>query len=395
MFTGYWPFDLVMCDFWQVLDVMMCTSSIMHMTTISLDRYIAIRNPLKIRNKSRTIVGIKILAVWLISLAIASPIILLSVLNPENVLWNATCAIFNGHFLIYGSLAAFFIPLSIMFIAYSLTIHILNKQAKLCDKRSKAGGQAIMRRSTSKRRKKLNTSDSDERRPLTEMQNSNGLNLARKLRTKIDRSQAHPSEKEPLHKDKGAETDTDVCASPLIERLRKTEPCADGSPSGSKRANPRLQALVKKHSAAIKAASILMQYRSESIIKKEMNTVKTEQKAVKVLGTMFATFVLCWTPFFSLNFAMGVCETCNIDVSLFKVFLWLGYVSSTLNPIIYTIFNKNFKRTFIRTLKCKVFPKRTLHKSVTFTTSNGNTIRVKYDNTTQATCTSPQNESML
>ena len=59
-FLGYWPFGLIVCDIWQVSDVMMCTSSIMHMCSISLDRYIAIRRPLLVRNKSRTVVGIKI-----------------------------------------------------------------------------------------------------------------------------------------------------------------------------------------------------------------------------------------------------------------------------------------------------------------------------------------------
>ena len=59
-FLGYWPFGLIVCDIWQVCDVMMCTSSIMHMCSISLDRYIVIRRPLLVRNKSRTVVGIKI-----------------------------------------------------------------------------------------------------------------------------------------------------------------------------------------------------------------------------------------------------------------------------------------------------------------------------------------------
>jgi len=43
--SGYWPFGLAMCDLWQLSDVVMCTSSIMHMCSISLDRYTAIRDP--------------------------------------------------------------------------------------------------------------------------------------------------------------------------------------------------------------------------------------------------------------------------------------------------------------------------------------------------------------
>ena len=67
--------------------------------------------------------------VWLISLAIASPIILLSILDPQNVMNDdQQCGIFNNYFLVYGSLAAFFIPLVIMLLAYALTIRLLSLQ---------------------------------------------------------------------------------------------------------------------------------------------------------------------------------------------------------------------------------------------------------------------------
>lgn len=120
----------------------------------------------------------------------------------------------------------------------------------------------------------------------------------------------------------------------------------------------KLQSLLKKHSAAIKVAGLLIQKRDENQQKKEqLNTVKTEKKAVIVLGTMFGIFFICWAPFFSLNFALGVCPSCKVDASLFKVFLWLGYVSSTLNPLIYTIFNKTFKTTFWEIITCRIYSK--------------------------------------
>lgn len=48
-----------------------------------------------------------------------------------------------------------------------------------------------------------------------------------------------------------------------------------------------------------------------------------------------------------------LCSTCYFSPSLFTVFVWLGYVSSTLNPIIYTVFNKVFKQTFFKLLCCR------------------------------------------
>jgi len=43
----------------------------------------------------------------------------------------------------------------------------------------------------------------------------------------------------------------------------------------------------------------------------------------------------------------------QLTLSTLQVFLWLGYLSSTLNPIVYTVFNREFKRTFVRLLRCR------------------------------------------
>lgn len=317
--------------------------------------------------------------VWFVSLMIASPIILLSVLDPLNVLSNYNCAIFNQYFLIYGSLAAYFVPLFIMLIAYSLTIHLLNEQSKLCSSNAKAG-VPMMRRSVRKRGHRITRSN-------PEMPAANGLNLARKLQTHIDRTRAHPSEREPLADDKDIESER---ASPVASKWRNVAASQNGNQNGNEEVvedkQLKLQSLVKKHHAAIKVAGLLIQKRQENIQKKEqLSTVKTERKAVKVLGTMFGIFVVCWAPFFSLNFAIGVCPSCKIDTWLFKVFLWLGYVSSTINPIIYTIFNRTFKQTFIAILTCKIFKEQQIQKSLTFTTTNGASIKVKYDSASQPT----------
>lgn len=83
------------------------------------------------------------------------------------------------------------------------------------------------------------------------------------------------------------------------------------------------------------------------------NAVATEQKASKVLGLVFFTFVLCWAPFFILNIFFAACPHCSVPAHVVDTCLWLGYVSSTINPVIYTVFNRTFRAAFIRLLKCK------------------------------------------
>lgn len=68
-FADYgWPLPSDLCPIWIYLDVLFSTASIMHLCAISLDRYIAIRNPIHhSRFNSHTKARIKIMAVWTIS----------------------------------------------------------------------------------------------------------------------------------------------------------------------------------------------------------------------------------------------------------------------------------------------------------------------------------------
>lgn len=83
--------------------------------------------------------------------------------------------------------------------------------------------------------------------------------------------------------------------------------------------------------------------------------IRLEQKATKVLGVVFFTFVFLWAPFFVLNLLPTVCPDCesNISHGVFDFVTWLGYASSMVNPIFYTIFNKVFRQAFKKVLLCQ------------------------------------------
>ncbi|EGI66126.1 5-hydroxytryptamine receptor 2B [Acromyrmex echinatior] len=83
--------------------------------------------------------------------------------------------------------------------------------------------------------------------------------------------------------------------------------------------------------------------------------IRLEQKATKVLGVVFFTFVILWAPFFVLNLVPAICPDCErrIDRKIFDLVTWLGYASSMVNPIFYTIFNKVFRQAFKKVLLCR------------------------------------------
>jgi len=74
-----------------------------------------------------------------------------------------------------------------------------------------------------------------------------------------------------------------------------------------------------------------------------------ERKAARQLGVIMAAFIVCWLPYFIVFMVVAGCDDC-VDATLFKVTLWLGYVNSTLNPVLYPLCNANFRRAFAKML---------------------------------------------
>lgn len=77
-FVGHFPLQSEHCLAWICLDVLFCTASIMHLCTISIDRYLSLRYPMRFgRNKTRKRVTVKIIFVWLLSIAMSLPLSLM------------------------------------------------------------------------------------------------------------------------------------------------------------------------------------------------------------------------------------------------------------------------------------------------------------------------------
>lgn len=82
------------------------------------------------------------------------------------------------------------------------------------------------------------------------------------------------------------------------------------------------------------------------------------RRAVQVLGILFAVFVICYLPFFAVYVIKGTCIQCQSYISphLLIALEWLAYSGSMLNPIIYHIFNPDFRRAFQNLLSCSSCP---------------------------------------
>ncbi|GAB0198726.1 5-hydroxytryptamine receptor 6 [Grus americana] len=82
-------------------------------------------------------------------------------------------------------------------------------------------------------------------------------------------------------------------------------------------------------------------------------TNKHSKKALKAsltLGILLGMFFVAWLPFFVTNVMQAVCSC--VPAGFFDVLTWLGYCNSTMNPIIYPLFMRDFKRAMGKYLPC-------------------------------------------
>ncbi|RCN39382.1 hypothetical protein ANCCAN_14696 [Ancylostoma caninum] len=89
--------------------------------------------------------------------------------------------------------------------------------------------------------------------------------------------------------------------------------------------------------------------RDVSAMPNKTNNNVSDQKARLTLGVIMGTFLVCWLPFFLMNIWHSWSPG-SINHSVVAAVTWLGYANSTANPLIYSIFNRDFRRAFGRIL---------------------------------------------
>ncbi|KAM8899339.1 alpha-2 adrenergic receptor-like [Spinachia spinachia] len=335
---GYWYFGNVWCGIYLALDVLFCTSSIVHLCAISLDRYWSVTQAVEY-NLKRTPKRVKciILIVWLISAFISSPP-LLSVDGGATTSSQPQCAL-NDHtwYILSSSIASFFAPCLIMVLVYVRIYQVAKTRT-----RSMSG---------------------EKPRPDGVTQTENGLSKASSPfqgQSENGHCQCPPT---PSHGTVtgGQQTeDADMESSSSEGKGHRTK---REETEAAKKAS-RKKASVSKQSTRISRVSsksmdlfTSRRNRRRSSLARKKASQAREKRFTFVLAVVMGVFVVCWFPFFFSYSLYGVCrDSCKIPEPLFKFFFWIGYCNSSLNPAIYTIFNRDFRRAFQKIL-CKSWKK--------------------------------------
>lgn len=113
------------CRFWNWIDIFCEAASIYTLTVISIDRYFKISRPFQYREKmTKTVAIIIIVAIWAFAALLASLGLVPFGDAKGIVLSDTTCMNINKIFYTIASVVAFFLPLAVLMVMYTLIFRI-------------------------------------------------------------------------------------------------------------------------------------------------------------------------------------------------------------------------------------------------------------------------------
>ncbi|KAG0413435.1 hypothetical protein HPB47_009419 [Ixodes persulcatus] len=290
---GRWVFGLHTCKLWLTCDVLCCTASILNLCAIALDRYWAIHDPINYAQK-RTLrrVLLSIVLVWAISALISVPPLIGWNDWPEEFDESSPCQLTEERgYVLYSATGSFFAPMFIMTIVY-FKIYLATRRR--LRKRAMAVAATLQVKAT--------------------------VQIPQPAIHENSSADSPQTEQSPI------DPDMDSVTAVKVEEPLEPKPQLNGG-----RSVPNVK-----------------QYMEE----RQRISLSKERRAARVLGIVMGVFVLCWLPFFLMYVILPFCADCYISTKTVNFITWLGYVNSALNPVIYTVFNNDFRKAFLRIL-CK------------------------------------------
>ncbi|KAL2098818.1 hypothetical protein ACEWY4_005298 [Coilia grayii] len=287
-----WTLGQIMCDIWLSSDITFCTASILHLCVIALDRYWAITDALEYSKRRTTRrAAVMIAVVWVISISISMPPLFWRQAKAKDELKECVVNTDQISYTLYSTFGAFYVPTVLLVILYG-RIYVAARSRIL--KSPAACG------------KRFTTAQL--------IQTSAGSSLCSLNSASNQEGNLHP----------------------MVGGL------GGGGGGGG----------LGTGGSPLFASSVKVKL-ADSVQERKRLCAAREKKATKTLGIILGAFIVCWLPFFVGTLVLAICKDCWFDPVLFDVFTWLGYLNSLINPVIYTVFNDEFKQAFQKLMKFK------------------------------------------
>lgn len=353
-----WPLGRMACILWTTSDVTLCTASILTLMMISIDRYLIISKPFKYpRYRTAKLMCLYISIAWIVSLLISlTPVFVGNDWLPDTK--NGGCEVSPElAYQMYATFGSFYLPLTVMFTLYGRIFYIAWRISKI---EKKNHPHAAEQPRTPSYHSSSNSSPMPEpkndhlhgkkkkRDVLPDKLPVNTLTVRSSLSVPID----HNVMDDTILED---ESSTDVPTE--SDWLRKNEHNHHHNHHHHNNHSNNNNHLTPEHnntnhhghrhgSWPLKKLSIVTITSVRKFLTRRKHKGNTH--AIKTLGVIMGLFTACWLPFFVLAAATPLCGVngCGIPPWVYQAALWLGYVNSCFNPIIYARFNREFRTPF-------------------------------------------------
>ncbi|KAK9877026.1 hypothetical protein WA026_016053 [Henosepilachna vigintioctopunctata] len=332
---GSWELGWILCDIWVSLDILLCTASILSLCAISVDRYLAVTQPLTYsrRRRSKRLALGMILIVWLSSALITCPP-MFGWYEPGRH-EDKTCRYNkNTGYVIFSAMGSFFFPMIVMLYVYMriscvvaqrhdqlehIDIHSRKKQKFVPHSREES---EVERGSSEGEEICLRTSSLPHANMKTFNHNSQRSKSCRHT-IKSVKSNSYSYNCEKLN----VSTGTSFYKSPVGSPRLKPDPVNMGSTSN----------------VNIESATRVSSFRRET-------------KTTQTLSIVMGGFIACWLPFFIFYLLTPFMPSNEINALIMSYLTWLGWFNSGINPFIYAFYSPDFRIAFWR-LTIKHFSK--------------------------------------
>ncbi|KAM6147299.1 D(3) dopamine receptor [Phoenicopterus ruber ruber] len=328
---GVWTFSRICCDIFVTMDVMMCTASILNLCAISIDRYTAVVKPVQYQystgQSSCRRVSLMIVIVWMLAFAVSCP--LLFGFNTTGD--PSVCSISNPIFIIYSSVVSFYLPFMVTLLLY-VRIYLVLRQRQKKRTLTRQGSHSASTKpcyahKEHMERTALPNSCQGTFSPCLPLKCSGQeMSAKRKLLTVFSLERYCSF----CHEASLTRTPGTTQHNRLEERRKSTKPGLE----------------VRRLSDGKTISSLKLAHQQPRLIQLR------ERKATQMLAIVLGAFIVCWLPFFLIHILNAHCPSCHVPPGLYSASTWLGYVNSALNPIIYTTFNTDFRKAFLKILCC-------------------------------------------
>lgn len=395
--NGDWNYGPVACDFWISMDIICCTASIVNLCVISYDRYNAITQPLRYackRTPKRAFIFI--CSVWAYSICIAAPPLFGWRDKNHN---EFQCEVTKDKgYTIYSTIGAFYFPLMVMLFSYSKVFYATIKRKKhwrpgpgssqiiamypklngfspILLKHKRFGSNRNSDEKCVRKKKDIinpkigfrlmqhGYTDSVPMKSPSGLLNLETLNssgnllvVASAYKHRLSSTTSDTFTRSSISdaifdttRIHAVESNNDKQHCTNLRKLWKHLRCAL-PPSCYKQGEQPEASSTDEDTQSVGSTQ---RYCVKSRRKRKI-AISQERRAAKTLGIIVGCFVICWLPFFLVALVRPFCPNCVFGADILTLVLWLGYINSALNPIIYTCFNKDFRRSFKRILLCRI-----------------------------------------